>query len=167
MSNPTPNNTAMLEMLAGLVESIVSTMPAELKKSFDELSAQTSAAMTGKKDEAAAADSAAVKDDSTPCDCLACRLKEEIFGNEAREVAIGFDMHLAGQITMDIARQVGGIKPGSTADTDAERTMAALLIVSSKDLPAKTPDAQILQQQAIEHITKGILALNGLRATAA
>ena len=154
MSNIDPNN--FLGLLAGLVQSIVDSASPEAKEAMNRL--KNKAAKTESSKEQA-------------CDCPGCTFRKA-FGDLAKkeEKEVGFRLTLAGTIPPHIGAIVGDIKTSDVLVSDsktATRIMAALLINSSEATEASTEDLKILQMAAVDHFTKGIKALNALRAETA
>lgn len=153
MSKPTqPLPASLLAMLVRnimLARSILETEPPEINDPLRQF----------RKD----------ADSKNGCDCPTCNLRRsfaELLNEAAR---IQFKLVLEGSVSMEIADMVGGIKADSEADDSkdrANRVMAALLIATAKESNADTEDKKILKANALENFTKGINALNALRASA-
>lgn len=153
-----PSSANMLDMLAVLTRAILETAPPEIK---DALRQYRESRNKSTSPAAAAPES--------NCDCQICNLRKsfEELVNEA--VRIQFKLVLEGSVSMEIADMVGGIKADSEADDSkdrANRVMAALLIATAKESNADTEEKKILKATALVSFTKGINALNDLRASA-
>ncbi len=163
MNQPNPQPEFMVKLLAAsFLNNMIDTAPPEIKKALQEARDQARAGAVFSK-ETAQTTAIPPLGDGEHCACPACTLKNMLFPELTRK-EIAFSLRVSGRIPMDVAQQVGGITPGGQTRADSERIMAALLLSSASGIDAASPEAQSLQQQAVSHFTKGIQALNGLRA---
>lgn len=163
MNQPTPQPDFSIKLLAAaFLNNLIGSAPPEIQKALQEARDQARAEAVISKDTAQTTAIPPIGDGEN-CACPACTLKNMLFPELARK-EIAFSLRVSGRIPMDVAQQVGGITPGGQTRADSERIMAALLLSSASGIDAASPEAQSLQQQAVSHFTKGIQALNGLRA---
>ncbi|WEE79419.1 hypothetical protein LZ683_08695 [Comamonas testosteroni] len=154
---------AMTQILGILAAAVLKTAPPEVQEAIRK--AREDREQTPAQNKAEPEDS---------CDCTICALRKALFPKDEAPASkatkrVGFDLSMTGSLPMEISELVGGINTGPDSKNDklsALRTLAAVLIDAAKGSDAETADRQILQSAAVEHFTKGIHALNALRATA-
>lgn len=162
MNQPSSQPDFIVKLLAAFLNDMLESAPPEIKKALQEDCDKASAPAVPGADGPQTAAPPPLGDGES-CDCPACALKNLLLPELARK-EIAFSLRVSGRIPMDVAQKVGGITPGGKTKADGERIMAAMLLSSASEIEAASLEAQNLQQQAIFHISKGIQALNGLRA---